>query len=154
MKKLIALSAFLVLLTGLAIGWESVREVTAGVIEIFYGDPDTGESEAGINKEEFMIQRAEAIAGSAVKAVPDEAGPITLPPAPALPAVPASLPPPVMTDKRADSGMPHGAGDLPEGTPWARWRWAPRVPRSPPAWHRPVSIRGVAPRHVSTTVES
>ena len=62
MKKLIAFGASIFLLIGIAIGWSSVREVAADIVEIFYGDPDTGESEPGINKEEFMLQRAEAIA--------------------------------------------------------------------------------------------
>lgn len=61
MKKLIVIGVSLILLVGLATQLSSVRQVAADVIEIFYGDPDTGPFDSGMSKEEFMMLRAEAI---------------------------------------------------------------------------------------------
>lgn len=62
MKKMVGLGAFVVLLTGLFIGWGSIREATADMLESFYTDPDMGDSITSLSKEEFMIARAEEIA--------------------------------------------------------------------------------------------
>lgn len=62
MKKLIVLSAFFLLLVGLVMGWSSIREAAAQIVEIFYGDPDLGPFETSMSREEFMAKRADEIA--------------------------------------------------------------------------------------------
>ena len=61
MKKLLGLGALLVLVVGLVIGWGTIREVGAQIVESFFSDPDRGPFDTGMSKEEFLLKRAEAI---------------------------------------------------------------------------------------------
>lgn len=66
MRKLFIVIAILFLAIGLMFGWGSIREVAAQVVEYFYGDPDMGPFESnlkGMSREEFMLKKAEYIAG-------------------------------------------------------------------------------------------
>ncbi|MEO7659710.1 MAG: hypothetical protein ABIV48_08845, partial [Pyrinomonadaceae bacterium] len=62
MKKLIAVGISLILLAVIGLGLESVSRVGATIIEIFYGNPDTGPFETSMSREEFMAERSEYIA--------------------------------------------------------------------------------------------
>ncbi|MGB7203798.1 MAG: carboxypeptidase regulatory-like domain-containing protein [Pyrinomonadaceae bacterium] len=65
MKKIIIVVAILFIGISFILGWGSIREVAAQVIDYFYTDADMGPFEnakRGMTKEEFMLKRADQIA--------------------------------------------------------------------------------------------
>ena len=57
MKKLIGLGVLLILLVGLVVGWGTIREVGAQIVESFSSDPDRGPFDTGMSKEEYLLKR-------------------------------------------------------------------------------------------------
>lgn len=62
MKKIVAIAALLLLVTGIYLGWGSIREVTAKVQKYLYSDPDLPPGERDVDKEAYLKARDEWVA--------------------------------------------------------------------------------------------
>ncbi len=62
MKKIVAIGALLLVVTGIYLGWGSIREVTAQVKRYLYSDPDLPPGEHNVDKEAYIKARDQWVA--------------------------------------------------------------------------------------------